>query len=301
MSTENNQTKSIILYNAPDIEKLKYEIKILNLKLNELRDKRDDLLCQIYDYNRLYYLKLGNIIEKILKLKNSKFNDSKTKNKPNLEKLDLKSVYRKLKELKNKSRDIKRKLNKIQKNTFKYKELLIEYNRVNNKIYEIENNFKSTYKANYNKSYTYVEDFKPLGKRYIDTENYNELRVLYKKACRLCHPDIVPKNIQEIAEKIFKNLNEAYNLGNIKEVEYILLSLENGIYFDTVNTVPNKNFLKNYIIKLKINIDKTIDDIKELELNETIKIIQNYSDLYEYFKIVKKDLEEEYRKLKNEI
>lgn len=53
-----------------------------------------------------------------------------------------------------------------------------------------------------------------------------ELKELYRKASKLCHPDIVPPEQKKEAEDIFKELNHYYSNKNIFQVRKILLKLK---------------------------------------------------------------------------
>ena len=55
---------------------------------------------------------------------------------------------------------------------------------------------------------------------------------LYRKASKLCHPDVLPHKLAKEAETIFKELNNAYNIKNIYQIKVILSKLE-GDYFET--------------------------------------------------------------------
>lgn len=49
-----------------------------------------------------------------------------------------------------------------------------------------------------------------------------EIKKLYKKAARLCHPDIVPIELKEKAHELMQLLNEAYSKRYSKSKRYSL-------------------------------------------------------------------------------
>jgi len=68
----------------------------------------------------------------------------------------------------------------------------------------------------------------------VSVDKAEEIKKLYKKACKLCHPDKLPQDLVCEAENVFKNLNDAYTHQDIYQVRKILIKLENGGYFQAV-------------------------------------------------------------------
>ena len=79
-----------------------------------------------------------------------------------------------------------------------------------------------------------------------------QLKQLYRKAARLCHPDIVPDELKDQAHKLMQQLNDAYAKQDIKEVQKILASLESGSGFElTSDSINDKELLKAKIEEYK--------------------------------------------------
>ncbi|WP_428024083.1 hypothetical protein [Arcobacter sp.] len=121
-----------------------------------------------------------------------------------------------------------------------------------------------------------------------------ELKRLYKKASRLCHPDIIEDSKKDKAEEIFKELNAAYQQNNLKKVSLILNSLLNGETFSCdSDALFDRNILKNKIelAREKIKLAKT--EIEIIKKDETFILINKIDDLDEYIFEMKQELKEE--------
>lgn len=121
-----------------------------------------------------------------------------------------------------------------------------------------------------------------------------ELKRLYKKASRLCHPDIIEDAKKEKAEEIFKELNAAYQQQNLKKVSNILNNLINGETFSCdSDALFDRNILKNKIelAREKIKLAKT--EIEVIKRDETFILISKIDNLDEYIYEMKQELREE--------
>ena len=74
------------LYVDSEVQGLKLELKALEKKLQNLTELRDEYLNDIEEFNTLYSLKLGSIIQKILRVTTQIFEEAIKKNKRYLRK-----------------------------------------------------------------------------------------------------------------------------------------------------------------------------------------------------------------------
>ena len=131
-----------------------------------------------------------------------------------------------------------------------------------------------------------------------------ELKRLYKKASKLCHPDIIEHGKKEQAQEIFKDLNEAYSKNDIKKVSSILNSLLKGENYSYESDVLfDKRVLINKIESTKEKIKLTKIEIEVIKKDETYILINDIHSIEEYIYQVKQDLKEEkeaiLRKMRN--
>jgi hypothetical protein len=121
-----------------------------------------------------------------------------------------------------------------------------------------------------------------------------ELKRLYKKASRLCHPDIIEDDKREKAEDIFKLLNAAYQQRDVKKVSEILEQLLNGESFSiTSDSVFDKKVLKREIGVTREKIKSIKIELESIKQNETFILVNKIESLDAYFEEQRKQLQEE--------
>jgi len=134
----------------------------------------------------------------------------------------------------------------------------------------------------------------------INEQERAELKKLYRKASRLCHPDLVSQELIEQATQMMKALNSAYAKQDINAVREILISLENGRGFDVASdTIQDKTLLKEKIVEVREMINENEEEIERIKEDEIMKILSEYEDIEVYFDKVEEQLKAEYERLKN--
>ena len=118
-----------------------------------------------------------------------------------------------------------------------------------------------------------------------------ELKKNYRRATKLCHPDIVKDELKQKAESIFRDLQNAYEKNDLKSVTEILNGLENGQMFSfksegIVETVKLKAELNELQEKLTV-LNEKLNHIKE---SETYKTLLTAKDWDKYFQETKQKL-----------
>lgn len=119
----------------------------------------------------------------------------------------------------------------------------------------------------------------------INVKEKKELKRLYKKASKLCHPDIVEDEKKEKAEDIFKVLNAAYQKKDLKKVSEILEQLLTGESFSiTSDSVFDRKILQRKINVTREKIKSIKLELESIKQNETFILVNKINDLDEYFK-----------------
>ncbi len=240
----------VVIYEDPEIQGLKIELKIFEDMLQILSDEKSEYIYTLDTFNDRYSLELGELIQEILELK---------------------------KELSFKE------LQEIDEDTDEYEPAKEKYEEAE-KIYD---DFSSSYEEHLDNKQLELSD-----------EDKKELKTLYKKASKLCHPDVVLENEREKAEEIFKILNEAYSKNDLGKVIDILNDLESSSTFNvTSDVIDNSELLKQKIQELKEKIDilkAEILDILEDENYIAVTSIDNYN---EYFNDLREKLQIELEEL----
>jgi hypothetical protein len=283
---------------------------MLEQKLQDLNALKNEQLSTIEEFNTLYSLKVGDIIEKILKRKKEllaervakmqemfeqekeRYEEAKSKTKELEEKLedldefddeydDLYEAWQEAKEEEN----TQRKKVKEAKEKLEEDEEFQEYEEVREEYEEFHREYEEVLNQ---------ERFE------LNDEEKKELKKLFRKAARLCHPDIVTKELQEQAHEITSQLNEAYAQKDLTRVKKILDMLENGVYFEVASDkLENTDKLKHKIAELRAKVAAVTEELEAIKKDETYKTIEEIDDWDAYFNEVRENLEKEYSMLQN--
>ncbi|MCI0501860.1 MAG: hypothetical protein L0Y61_08995, partial [Epsilonproteobacteria bacterium] len=128
----------------------------------------------------------------------------------------------------------------------------------------------------------------------LNDEEKQELKTLYKKAARLCHPDLVPDELKEKAHQLIQQLNEAYGKKDLAQVKKILHSLETGTGFEvSSDSINDKELLKEKIEEYKNKIVEMENELIKIQQDETFQIISDLDKWDDYFEKLKTRLENE--------
>lgn len=137
----------------------------------------------------------------------------------------------------------------------------------------------------------------------LSEEEQKELKMKYRKAVQLCHPDKFPGDPvkQKIAEKIFKELSDAYNKNDLKRVSEILSNLENGIYEIDENTeISNRKQLEERVKYLREKLQTLTLTLVNTRNDKTYRDVISIKSMDSFFKEEKERLENEIKILENE-
>ncbi len=137
----------------------------------------------------------------------------------------------------------------------------------------------------------------------LNEEEKGELKKMYRKGVFKCHPDLFQNEGQEVIDmvtEIYKSLDEAYDKQDLNEVKRIMDMLENNSFMnfkkkesnDKIKLASKKEFLRNKITKLKVDLN----NLKESE--KYIEIIQ-IEDFNQYFKNLRQQLKDHLSSLRN--
>ena len=126
---------------------------------------------------------------------------------------------------------------------------------------------------------------------HLNEEEKKELKSKYRKATKLCHPDLVIDEFKEHAEIIFRELQKAYEQNDLKRVNEILEMLENGLVFIQKSEGSNTlSKLKTEFILLQNKLIEVNTYLSELKNSETYKTILQINNWDDYFELAKEKL-----------
>jgi chromosome segregation ATPase len=321
-----NKNSGMVVFEDPKVQGLRLELKVLEKKLKNLTEKKKDYTIEIDDFNREYSLRLGAIIQQILSLEEKILHQRIIKEEQAFQ--AKKEAFNKAKEAVKSTKkqvvEIEEELDDLDELSEEYDELYEQYQDLkedlNHQEQDLNEKRKEAKQAKEeldedpaNKEYQNAkEDSETFEKEYeeviseevygLTDEQLNELKKAYKKAARLCHPDILPEEMKEQAHQIMSELNIARRVKDLEKVKEILLSLQSGELFkDASDIIQNKDLLKAKIEKIRERIASTKEEIYELENSDDFKFIHETEDQEEFFDIREAQLKEELEQLGQEL
>ncbi len=134
----------------------------------------------------------------------------------------------------------------------------------------------------------------------LSDEDKKILKDKYRKASKLCHPDVVAEEQKEEAHKIFTELYAAYERNDLKRVSEILENLEQGKTFKSkADTANEKVSLKAELERLRIRLNSLTKEIKVIKTSDTFEKISTIKDWDDYFTQTKLQLKEQLTQLED--
>ena len=134
----------------------------------------------------------------------------------------------------------------------------------------------------------------------LTDEEQKELKRMYRKASKLCHPDVVSEEQKELADKLFAELNAAYERNDLNRVKEILENLERGDFFVSKSEAINEtHLLKTEIEKLRLRIKELKKEIISIKESEAFTTISSINDWETYFEENKRKLAYQLKELED--
>jgi len=129
-----------------------------------------------------------------------------------------------------------------------------------------------------------------------------ELQFKFRRASKLCHPDLITDKLKEHATKIFVELNRAYYTNDLKKVMEILEMLESKEnYFSKITEeVSEIDSLMHIESKLRSDIVNLKQEIKSIETSQGYRTIKDLNDWDAHFIYLKEKFKAEINRLKEE-
>ena len=232
-----HDSTGLTVYEDPQIQGLKLELKVLENRLNELTDTQADLEREINEFNGEYFRRLGGLIEEILKRRAELCRDETEKE-------------------------------------------------------QAEHDYEE-----FERGYQQQLDDAP---QTLTPEQLQELKIAYRKASRLCHPDKLADEFKAQGEAFFKELADAYRRQDLKRVTEILTALETGGSLGmAAESIHNKEALQAKIAALRERIAILEIEVQRLQDDEIYQKILSIEDRQSYFSELAHELEVELAALKN--
>lgn len=316
------QFSSVVAYDDIQLRALRLELKVLEQELKALNGTKNEYLNDIHTFNMQYHRRLGHIIEKILQIKKKILASVVEEKKEDF--TSQKSQYEQLKQeylaLKRQKENKERELETIDEFDDNYDVIYEELTVLKRLLDEKEQILNASRKETKRAKKGYEED--PLSQEYeeilsdyktfekesqevekeeiieISVHDKIELKRLYRKASRLCHPDLVSSEVKTQATETMKALNHAYNTQNLEAVKKILHSLQSGKRFEMPSDIiEDRLLLEEKIEEIRELMRLHEEELKRIEEDEIMQILKKNPDLDDYFDMIEEELELEYERL----
>lgn len=152
----------------------------------------------------------------------------------------------------------------------------------------------------YEEFYSNYETTKQESIAILNEDDQKELKDKYRKASKLCHPDVVEDSQNEAAHKIFTELNLAYEKNDLQRVAEILENLQNDKAFASkADTANEKKTLLAEVERLRQYLKALAAAITTIKTSETFTTISSIEDWDEYFTNTKQQLQQQLNDLEN--
>ena len=118
----------------------------------------------------------------------------------------------------------------------------------------------------------------------LSEEDRNELKRLWRQASKLCHPDLVADDRKEEANAIMVQLNQAKQRGDVKAIRSLVARLQQG--FEPLMASDRLNDLERIrkrITHVREQIDTLVNELAELEKEESWLLVSSLSNMETYF------------------
>ena len=133
----------------------------------------------------------------------------------------------------------------------------------------------------------------------LSKEQHAQLKTLFRRASKQCHPDMVAPSMEDEARTYFNALREAYQQNDVERVKEIAQTLEDtGFAQRTAQEAPRTSHLEAKAERLRrriASVESTIDDLRS---TEAYQAITGTDDLDAYFEGLKQKLRREIRQLR---
>lgn len=124
----------------------------------------------------------------------------------------------------------------------------------------------------YSKQHEDRQQREPLPK--LDENGERELKLLYRRACALCHPDKFPDDKKDAAHRIFVDLQDAYKSSDLLRLREIYEALKTGGMPGTRSATLNEvEALKSAVAELERAIAKLVSELKALQESEGVRMM----------------------------
>lgn len=132
----------------------------------------------------------------------------------------------------------------------------------------------------------------------ISEEEEAILKDLFKKSCKLCHPDMVAEPFKNQASGKFIELQEAYQSNDLEKVKKIYEEVKEGIWQTEGDSLRSRlEQIKREVAELQGYFEKLVSDLWNIRQTRVYKLVISILDWDRYFSETKEQMERELEQL----
>lgn len=310
----NEPYKGLVEYQDRELDNLLAQMKELEEAIRLLEEQKSEQLFLLNEFNTQQCLVTGDITKQILHLR-KEIEAEKLRLKQREQEARQKALEAekaRLEVLKKQRTKLESRIECIDELDSEYADLEEELEHLNEEIRHqrkkvkekqqdamtsplFEETDESTFQEaeqeyeDYEESYQEAQEDKVAK---LSPEDFGLLKKTYRKAARLCHPDVVAEDFKGQASEIMVQLNQACELGDIETVKAILVKLEGGMAFMlSSDLLTDKSQIEAKIHELGEKLEEINQEIEAINKNETWLLITSIDSWEGYFEEVKAELE----------
>ena len=318
----NSQFNALVLWQDGEIQGLQLELRTLEVEFETLSDEKNELQFRLDKFQQQYHRRLGALIRDILELR--KRIEASALNKQRRDFDQQAAAYRKLK---NQLDDIKRQRAELEQQQAGCDEFSDEYDQFADELQAINDAIRAqeeTLKAQWQQVKAAKETFEGSpeqqafqeaqqeyeafeethqaiineDRQALSDEEEQTLKTAFRRAARLCHPDLVSDELKEQAHHIMQALNLAKDKSDLAAVEEILFKLQNGLGFEVASsTITDKKVLRAKITELRRRIDDLHAEIAHMQASTAGKVSSTAVGCDDYLNEKEAQLRAEHQRL----
>lgn len=320
----------LVEYQDSEIESLKGQLKELEELIESLAEQKSEQLFLINEFTTQQSFATGEIVQQILKLRRDIEQEKLRQKEQAIQaaKAAYEQAQSQLEALKTQREALEDRLEELDEFDKEFsnveealeslnEDILEQQNRVRESrktAQEHEEVFEEASEESYQQAQQEYEEYEEAYQEakedkvaQLDEEDIGLLKKLYRKAAKLCHPDIAADDVKDQATEMMQQLNHARDQGDIEAIKSILAKLENGTAFIVASDrLTDRTQIENKMAELIAKLEELGDEIESINKNETWLIIISLDSWNDYFEEQKNDLtayltqlEQEYKQLLN--
>ena len=312
-----NAQSGLVLYEDAQISAIQLELSAFEQKLQAMILRRDEAQNRLQDFNREYHLRLGAILLKILSLQEQIAAETFTQKLKGYRSLHKQFglTRQRIQELKHQRNALEAQLDKMDFMCSDYHQALVEYQSLRDLIAHLEDEQEEIrqqalkeyqavkgddayqeYKQAQENTHSFENEYLEVKETVVarlSGDEAKQLKSLYRKACRLSHPDLVSDELKQQAHDFMVEINAAYVAQDIPRLQSVLVQLENnGELARFSSVVSNKDALLAKLAELKAKYEQVQQELNNYEASDEYQTVIGLGDDWDsYFDSYQQELE----------